>query len=831
MKCQKIISSSVWLLAAMLLLNVSCAKQEAAVSDDTLNPSGSPEVPVDPSGRKVYCTISAGAPTKTTIASDGKVVWAEDDRIGAFADDGKVYEFELVAGAGGENATFNCYDPAIEGKSLVGYAVYPYTAGLTYDGATGKVQIAVPATQHYSCSSAPMIAPLSETATGGYHYYFRNISGVFEFTYHNVPPSARKVKFTATTDISGVFTLNSVHDNLTTDKTAASSGAATKQIVVDIPVARPDGSVTVQIPAPVGSYSGFAIVLCDADGNEIAGTRKAPASGSITAKLNTLSPIKAITLPEGLKVLWAWDNGGSLAQFDSNVPAIDGAGNVYVMPNSANLYKIDRNGNKVWSFALSGMGGTNQGSPSLEADGSVVYAAGGSTTGVLYAVNADGSQKWQFTAWPSMMSSHLFNQAMVAVSEGSNIYLSCNKGTGNDDGTVLSIAKSGGSRVGYLGYNAGSDFLGNASGPIAVSASGTVGYQSYRGIYTMTQSQMDTPPNTHATYGKYFNFGYRDTYGYWSAVPYSGTGSVSQGVICGKKGPVSGKDVMISCYQRGHAMLVTCNDAERVKGLDQYMDTVTLRTPGDAGRYYYWRFTFGSNQDPASYGDWDPAVQDRGGIVLGHEDLTVLLPLKNGGESSRQWRPAGVTAVFVGRDASQETHMDFANASTSIVSNLDAMRDWRFYIRPSLTYTPAHSVEPNPEVKGAPAVDNNRWVHIASHDCYHIIAPPASGNGYTANISSKAREFWTDLLNASGLLGYEVTSADVISSVKIGDDGRMYVNVNVNGSKGVTVCMSYPGVTGPDPTSSWPQKGADPRNSCCQVHDASSWTDNTITWD
>ena len=823
------------------MLGISCAKQEAQEPSQTIVPAEEAEQDAD-----AFCTIQAGLADamKTTIEVEGtvaKVTWSENDHIGVFAGGGTIYDFQLKKGAGSRYGTFICMDPAIAGKSLDGIAVYPYQADLSYNTGTGSVQVYVPTAQGYALSSAPMIA----TDAGDY-YNFRNLGGVFQFSYNNVPPEAKSFKFTAaSSDVSGIFTLSAPSDNLTTDKAATPLASEnTKEIVVAIPVARPDGSVTVQVPVPAGTYSGVSFALCDADGNELAVSRKTP-SRSISIGVNHFSPIAAYDLPEGLKVQWAWDDGGSLAPFAGNVPAIDADGNVYVMADSPYLYKVDRNGDKVWSFSMSGMSGTNAGSPSLELDGSTVYAAGGGTTGALYAVTASGGQKWEFTGW-GPLTSPCFAQAMIAVGDGDNIYVPCNQsGVVTDGGTVFSISKNSGDRVGLLLYN-DVNLLGTGSGSIALSAEGTAGYQSMRGVYTLTCSDMDNPPYTHATYGKCFRFGYRDTFGdSWSDIMNLGDegrhGSISQGVICAKKGPTSQKNVMISCYQRGASMLVTCNDALAIKGKNQYMDTQMLRDPGDAGRLYYWRFPFGSNPTGyPDYTDFDPAIQDMGGIVMGHEDKVVLLPLKQGnGASTRMWKPAGIMALSVLDNAEQVVHQNF-NGWTSVINNttMAAMRNWRFVIRPtaSASVTPVHSVEPNPCVSGAPAVDNNGWVHLATRDCYHIINAPAKDTGGDAqiynNITSVAKVKWIDLLNASGALGYEVTSADALTSVKIGDDGRMYVNLNVNGDKGVVVCLTYPGVGGPDITSSWPQKGADPRNSCVQVHDPSTWKIDThpISW-
>jgi hypothetical protein len=128
-------------------------------------------------------------------------------------------------------------------------------------------------------------------------------------------------------------------------------------------------------------------------------------------------------------------------------------------------------------------------------------------------------------------------------------------------------------------------------------------------------------------------------------------------------------------------------------------------------------------------------------------------------------------------------------------------------------------------------------VHLASREHYHIFAPEFL-DPWTITI--KEQVSWEDVLLTSGIREGASLSANCWSSVKIADDGRIFVALNLYNpslaydTNGILLCLSYPGVTSPDASSSWPQKGADARNSCHQVSDASKWTDNTkdpIAWD
>jgi hypothetical protein len=123
---------------------------------------------------------------------------------------------------------------------------------------------------------------------------------------------------------------------------------------------------------------------------------------------------------------------------------------------------------------------------------------------------------------------------------------------------------------------------------------------------------------------------------------------------------------------------------------------------------------------------------------------------------------------------------------------------------------------PGEDVSGAAAVDNNGNVHFATDTYYYIVKPNALSDSYEVLDQIHLKNF----IMASGLdfpqneKGESYTG--VWTSVKIAEGGRIYLNVNLSSTRGVTCCFSYPGVTGPDKTSSWPQKGADQYNSCNQ---------------
>ena len=111
------------------------------------------------------------------------------------------------------------------------------------------------------------------------------------------------------------------------------------------------------------------------------------------------------------------------------------------------LVKISNSGTQAWTKALSMWGGTCPDvTPSLEADGTVVYTAGGTDNAVgVYALNAaDGSEKWTighdafFCTDASKKLS--FWRAGVAVGED-HLFVSCTRNY-----SINAFSKTDGSR-------------------------------------------------------------------------------------------------------------------------------------------------------------------------------------------------------------------------------------------------------------------------------------------------------------------------------------------------------------------------------------------------
>ena len=729
-----------FLYVSLALLCLSCARQL--------------EEPMASSRQLFTVTASISDAMKVSIDGAGKTAWESGDAIGIFVN-GKIVKCDLVSGAGTQTATFSS-DIDVRGKNINGVAVFPYDESLTLNGKALTVKIPSSNSEGTGYPS-PMAGKLQNDGT----YAFRNIAAILRVQYTNLPSVAQSVKVTASDNtISGTFTLQDYEtSNLTLD--ASTSGG--KVLWYYLPKRRPDHEAYVDFPIPAGTLSSFKVELIDV-ANNVIDTKN---SNAKVFTAGFVKPMDKINIPgDRINVEWIWDSG-SLPQFRSNIPAIDDNGNVYVTSNEGALYKVDNNGHLVWRTSL-GMGGRVETSPSVEKDGSTIYIAGGQDgAGMLYAVGSDGKIKWTFYdyPWASVSTQRNYWQSFIGVGTD-NLYVPVGSLC-----TLMAVRKSDGARVCYGtgstdGARSGIDGPGSGC---AVGLGGTVTMMTLTGAYSWSKSLLDAPNATSPSFGKFATWGYQDLWPGWSSFQYD-----KQGVVAAKKGPSSGIDVIISCAQEAYGRIdICCYPAS-------FVTSNTLKRHDDSTLKYYWRRQMGNNSGDAAA----PQMQDQGGIVMGHENLVVIVPVKNrSGASDPKIGNGGLYTAWVGR------YDQIGDGGTTC---------WRVTV---------------PEnVSGAAAVDNNGNVHFATDKYYYIVKPnTADGGSYQILYKADIR----NLLLASGKLEY-FNYTGVWSSVKIAKGGRIYLNVNLSSSRGVTCCFTYPGVTGPDATSSWPQKGSDQYNSSTQ---------------
>ena len=467
---------------------------------------------------------------------------------------------------------------------------------------------------------------------------------------------------------------------------------------------------------------------------------------------------------------WAYSDASVTPSFGYTEPAIDADGNVYVISNNT-LVKISNSGSQAWTKSLSKWGGNCPDvTPSLEADGSVVYTAGGNDNTVgVYALNtADGSEKWTLgydAFFQQNVSNKLsFWRAGVAVGDD-HLFVSCTRGH-----SINAFSKNDGSRTTYASTTAdGSRMNYSLTNSPVLTKDGVVAAKSGNGMVGANQSLMENPSEDFKTTAQdyYVPCGIYTTYKQWAfndrapiiAVNYEGTNYVVSG------GTESKNHHFHVWYQKSS------------KGLET---TVPSLPSGGINIDYY--YTLAGMKQTAGTGG--------GGLVAGARNEIIVSA-----------EPADLTAV----DPTQHPYVDggFVAVWPAKKSAADAY-----------AYKFAH----NKTIPGSCAVDNNGYVHAVDIDGTYFILNPDYDN-QTVTVVKKTT--LKDLVKGCGVAGLtDAESVTVKSSVKIGKDGKLYVNANFKtGSTtvGGTICFSFEATTGVCAESSWPQAGADAMNTNRQV--------------
>ena len=230
------------------------------------------------------------------------------------------------------------------------------------------------------------------------------------------------------------------------------------------------------------------------------------ATVTVTSKETELAQFvvsQAAKMSEEIKPVWVYKVAeGTSAKMEGLHPAVDAAGNVYVTESTTtSLYKILPDGTLGWTIAMvptaeSADPFSGQFSvPSIEADGSVVYAGGGSSgNGCYFAINAaDGSMKWEFSSdkfWAAngAIPNPKINRINAAIGEKC-IYI----GNGGTTGTALAINKTTGERVSYVSNK--TDGTGGPAGGcnsgMSVTKNGMVMFRASYGAFSVNTASMD----------------------------------------------------------------------------------------------------------------------------------------------------------------------------------------------------------------------------------------------------------------------------------------------------------------------------------------------------
>jgi surface protein len=188
--------------------------------------------------------------SRVSISDEGKFAWSDDDKISVASTSDNFETWSLSKINDDGSADFTSSSTVSDDA----YAVFPETLNPSVSD-DGALQLTLPA-EYESNKTVPILI-------GKYNdgkVDFAHVGGLIRISFANVPSSATKVVFTTNgQNITGGFT---VDDDNAINTTDGENSAVTINIADGDNV---DGSMTFDIPVPVGEYKGFIISIYSGD--------------------------------------------------------------------------------------------------------------------------------------------------------------------------------------------------------------------------------------------------------------------------------------------------------------------------------------------------------------------------------------------------------------------------------------------------------------------------------------------------------------------------------------------------------------------------------------
>ena len=699
--------------------------------------------------------------TKATIDESNKLEWVTNDQIAVYTSASKFEALTLESVTDGVAK----FTGDIDGTFNTGaVAVYPASAAKSFSD--GKITVTYPDTYSWNEGSlnAPMIATVATaTATA---IEFKHLAGVVRFVCENVPEWAVSFVFeSADKAVTGEFEIAAQPG---TSTVSAVSGATTGNRVT-YTFEKSSKNMTFYVPLPMGTYDDFSVWFEDENGNMIADSKVTAKSSANSIERKTILKMPVKTYEPWFTVNWVFgDASVALPEFKSQVPAIDNSGNTYVLSTGTTMYKLNAEGEKQWAFSLDKWKGTSEdhfrNSPVLRRDGTVAYAFGGDKgTAALYGVNSDGTQKFMTTQYGFVEEWIRVWQGRVAIGINNKIFVHAG------GSRSLNCFDENGTRISYIANSDGSRVAGDSGGDGTVlSLDGGAAIGSSDGMYGVNATNMETPSETykHSTNGYFTPYAFKMA----RASDYK----------------FSDHDAMAVVKYNGVSYFV------RVGASSTGINPIPYFTPTSKALAMTEQVVKTGNND--SYRLWYHYKQTEGGVIAG-DNGEAIFTLQDRTSSQKLATP-GIVAVY----PKEATNSD----GTELASN------GKGYLYKFVSAA---------DVSGSCAIDNNGYIHIIDDAANYYVVSPNLTDG-TCPLVAKVNIY--DLVKASGKLPEEtLTSAKAWTSVKLGSDGKIYLNVNMYKSGtfayGTTICLTYKDTTSPSLVSSWPQEQADPMNSGLQV--------------
>lgn len=504
----------------------------------------------------------------------------------------------------------------VAGETL--YAYFPY-AEANSSASPDAVKLTIPVSQNqkagtYDAEAMPLVALPStvdaEVAAGkkAGDLYMCNMASVVEYQIYSSDVSLQSEKVVSVEfealqgGIAGEFSCNISDVDFEAYKTPSlTENKVVTTVKSPMCVGTREAKAKVYMVVGTGAQTGTVTVNTDVASYTFSMEKEVLFERAMVKPLGLNLANAANRKSHGITCEWYYGGEGKLNAPSAIHPAVDVFGNVYVTEtNSPYLHKINSEGSLDWKTKMGSVSGQLS-SPSVEPDGSVVYAGGGSSSGAaVYAYyTADGSQKWEFA------SSEFWNGAntpapkinRISPAIGQNcIYV----GNGGSTGTAIAINKETGDRASYVCSKA--DGTGGPAGGtnvgMSVSKGGAVLFGANYGIFSADAGLMDNPTLT-GNQGGYVPFAaqYRD--GNRSA-------SFNSNVACFT---LNGIGHYAYLHGTKNGMNVNWGPISTGMGLKSY-------------------YTGNNSQNWTTHQIAGTAAQDQGGVVIGLRN-EIIVALKN----------------------------------------------------------------------------------------------------------------------------------------------------------------------------------------------------------
>lgn len=729
----------IFFAASALMLFAACAQKESLEVEN-----------VNRVNAVLYAAMEQEEASPSLVSSKVNVSgntlsWADGDKIAVYTTAGKFEEMALESVTDGVGR----FTGELEGELLEGNpAVYPVSAAVS--ASEGNITVKYPETYSYTASNIniPMLATVSLNG----NTEFKHLGGAIKFVCSNVPDWAVKFVFESEDKtITGTYELSQSPGTAVAESAEGSTGRSVK-----ISFSKSNSDMIFYVPLPKGVYSNFSVWFEDEEGKEISGTRQTAVNASQNAiERTSLCGMPEIEYTPWFTINWVFGGADKIKQFGANIPAIDVNGNVYITNRGeAHMYKVGADGTlkNTFNFPAWTENTSVFVSPSVEKDGSVVYACGSAGgSGAFYAINtSDFSQKWSTKQFVN--SGFSIWKGRTAITDGA-VYVAA-----GSSGGLCSFNKETGDRISYGATSLSSDgatatATNPTEGPV-ITIDGAVFCHNSQNDYGFSQADMENPTNKTTANVYYSPAGANVQHTSWSVTEKSS--------MCALKYDDVNYYVAMACESKGYDM-------------HAHFIPSTSAMSGD--------FPGQNLNECTKCLELVDAKQDYGGVVAGARNEAVFALKSNGNSSDKPNTFGGIVAAYP-----------------------DGTEAYRYPITKNLS--------------GSCAIDNNGYVHMIDDNANYIIVKPDYDTKKCALVA-KANMY--DLIKAAGKLpDTSAVACHSWTSIKIGNDGRIYLNLNFANSSyqvlyGATVCMNYKETTSPSQTSSWPQDGADPMNTNCQL--------------